>query len=861
MLKVIGALLALSSPLAIAEPHVCSCGTTSAQIAPPKPSVVRPLDRVSADAPFARLGIPIEDGSRIDLLVVYTPASRAAAGGVAQIEADIDAALFDLNSALTDSGIATQVFLAHTQEVAYSESGGASTQLNNLREPGDGVLDEVHDIRDEHKADLVMMISNALEVCGIANFGFELNTPQPENAFSVVLRGCLNNGGFTFAHEIGHNLGLRHDWLAAPCDNGGVDHGKGHVAPDLAFQTIMGIETSVLRIGRFSNPDLSFSAQPTGVPIGSPNEAHGADAIAIAAPFAARFRDRDMNANGVLDTDEIAMGTLDDCNANGYPDQFEQDFNRNGTPDDCDIALGTSADLDLDGVPDGSEAPVLFVNDDASGLGTGLSWADAMTGLHDALDLAHASGDIDEIWVAQGTYAASFGAQRNRSFDLVSGTSLYGGFDGTETTRDERPETGATTILTGDTLGDDLPGAVNRADNALHVIFGFQENERIVIDRFTITGGAATREVNCGSFIFTGGGMCLFSSDVVITDCVFEENTGVNGSALAVINAGSSIIARNLFERNKAVDAVAATAVGPAIFHGSVTVDFSGMPDGELNQFINNTVRFNEANSDCSGVWLSGNPIFANNLVVHNIGYGPFTNAGVLGILNTDLRIVNSTIAHNTAPNGSGNSGVGVATSRGMVTLVNSIVWNNTAGGNPPTLNNQIRTTGTGSGNAADYSIVDQWTSGIAGVGSSGADPMFADPMNGDFTLSPMSPAIDSADTGALPTDFFDLDDDLDTLEPLPIDLLGNTRATDDPDTPDTGVGGAPAADMGAFEFQPGTPCPADLSGNGVTDFPDVGLFLSAFTTGDLAADFSGNGTADFPDVGLFLAAFAAGCP
>jgi len=59
----------------------------------------------------------------------------------------------------------------------------------------------------------------------------------------------------------------------------------------------------------------------------------------------------------------------------------------------------------------------------------------------------------------------------------------------------------------------------------------------------------------------------------------------------------------------------------------------------------------------------------------------------------------------------------------------------------------------------------------------------------------------------------------------------------------------------------PAPECAADFSGNGATDFPDVGMFLAAFSTGDLAADFSGNGAADFPDVGLFLAAFSAGCP
>jgi len=55
--------------------------------------------------------------------------------------------------------------------------------------------------------------------------------------------------------------------------------------------------------------------------------------------------------------------------------------------------------------------------------------------------------------------------------------------------------------------------------------------------------------------------------------------------------------------------------------------------------------------------------------------------------------------------------------------------------------------------------------------------------------------------------------------------------------------------------------CAADLSGDGVVSFPDVGLFLAAFAAGDLEADFTGDDAVSFPDVGAFLAAFAQRCP
>lgn len=57
------------------------------------------------------------------------------------------------------------------------------------------------------------------------------------------------------------------------------------------------------------------------------------------------------------------------------------------------------------------------------------------------------------------------------------------------------------------------------------------------------------------------------------------------------------------------------------------------------------------------------------------------------------------------------------------------------------------------------------------------------------------------------------------------------------------------------------TPCPADLSNDGVLDFFDISAFLTAFSNQDPIADFANDGTFDFFDISAFLAAFSAGCP
>jgi len=75
----------------------------------------------------------------------------------------------------------------------------------------------------------------------------------------------------------------------------------------------------------------------------------------------------------------------------------------------------------------------------------------------------------------------------------------------------------------------------------------------------------------------------------------------------------------------------------------------------------------------------------------------------------------------------------------------------------------------------------------------------------------------------------------------------------------DTGDGRLHGPDNYTVEVATG--CAADFNGDGVASFPDVGLFLAAFSAGAPEADFNGDGSVSFPDVGLYLAAFAAGCP
>ncbi|MFG0306769.1 MAG: matrixin family metalloprotease, partial [Phycisphaerales bacterium JB040] len=62
------------------------------------------------------------------------------------------------------------------------------------------------------------------------------------------------------------------------------------------------------------------------------------------------------------------------------------------------------------------------------------------------------------------------------------------------------------------------------------------------------------------------------------------------------------------------------------------------------------------------------------------------------------------------------------------------------------------------------------------------------------------------------------------------------------------------------FEFiETSSPCPADVTGDGVADNGDIGAFIILFLANDPAADFNNDGIIDNGDIGAFVPLFLAG--
>ena len=310
------------------------------------------------------------------------------------------------------------------------------------------------------------------------------------------------------------------------------------------------------------------------------------------------------------------------------------------------------------------KAPVLYVRPDGTSP-TCDSWENAC-GLQTALAVAEAG---DEIWVKAGIHKPAADTRSEEvAFWLKSGVAVYGGFAGTETSRDQRNWETNLTVLSGDLGGDDITdpnGVVTDpvnivGRNSYHVLNGSGVGKTAVLDGFVITAGYASQmPPNIHGF---GGGMVMQAGSPTLNNLVFSGNTAGKGAAYyggggMYISFGSNPVLTH-------VTFVANTAGGAA-----------GMFNDRGSNPVLNDVTFsgNRAiDASCMGNYANSSPIL--NKVVFNdnssSNKGCMVNEG-----NSNPSLTDVTFSGNSA-----RYGAGMYNNQSSPTLTNVVFSNNAAG-------------------------------------------------------------------------------------------------------------------------------------------------------------------------------------
>ncbi len=225
-----------------------------------------------------------EDGSRIDVMVLYTNGMAAAHPGDA-INTLIQNLIDLSNESFDNSGINTQFNLVHSAMVNYTDDSadGMTEALNDLTD-NVGVFADVEALRTTYGADQVVLLRRYVdEGCGLA---WIHTSSDPGYAYAVVHNGSKPDGSgyycsdLTYAHEIGHNLGCHHD-RANATGSGRYSYSYGYQSPFENFRTVMAYNCAngCPRIPNFSNPAIQYQGEATGVVDTAANSADNARTI------------------------------------------------------------------------------------------------------------------------------------------------------------------------------------------------------------------------------------------------------------------------------------------------------------------------------------------------------------------------------------------------------------------------------------------------------------------------------------------------------------------------------------------------------------------------------------------------------
>ena len=192
---------------------------------------------------IAEPDVPVDTGKLIDVIVFWTPAAQSAAGGLSQIQSNIDLAITLTNNAYRNSGVAQRVRLVSKQSVTYTENTSGSGAFDNaLTAITNGTIAGTATARNTYGADEVVLVIEDNQYCGLAWLPSTISSGNSGLGFAVVGGGTCLTSNFSFGHELGHNMGAHHDTYVAPGPGAfAYSHGYSYIGASSgsSWRTIM----------------------------------------------------------------------------------------------------------------------------------------------------------------------------------------------------------------------------------------------------------------------------------------------------------------------------------------------------------------------------------------------------------------------------------------------------------------------------------------------------------------------------------------------------------------------------------------------------------------------------------------------
>jgi peptidyl-Asp metalloendopeptidase len=216
----------------------------------------------------------VTQAATVDLLVLYDDYTKNYYSG--DPETAMKSWITQLNAAYRDSQVDIQLRLVGVRPNNDS-SASMSAVLGNIRQNQSLIK-----LRNDLGADFVSQLHKTGS-CGVGYVSVDKNY-----TWTVLAPGC---GPMVMAHELGHNMGLNHSRRQGDQSGTRYRYGVGY-GVDNTFATIMAYPQvfKAKRVSRFSNPNLTCSGLPCGVPIGQAQEAYAAKALDNVATEIAGFR-------------------------------------------------------------------------------------------------------------------------------------------------------------------------------------------------------------------------------------------------------------------------------------------------------------------------------------------------------------------------------------------------------------------------------------------------------------------------------------------------------------------------------------------------------------------------------------------